>query len=53
MGKRPSVQPLERQDAEHLVAVDEVAVSVNGHTAVGVAIQREPDVGAMRSARLP
>ena len=33
-------------DGEQLVAVDEVAVLVGDHHAVGIAVERDPDVGA-------
>ena len=44
--QRIAAQPVEGQDAEHLVAIDDVPRFVDGDQPVGVAVEREPDVGA-------
>ena len=40
------IEPLQREDAEDLVAVDDASLAVDRDQAVGVAIEREPDVRA-------
>ena len=44
----PAREPVEGQDAEDLVAVDDPARRVDRDEPVGVAIEREADVGARR-----
>ena len=45
--ERVPLEALEREDAEDLVAVDEPARAVDRHAPVRVAVEREPDVGAV------
>ena len=47
LASRPRSRMAERQDRQDLVAVDDVAVVVDGQAAVGVAVEREADVGAV------
>ena len=44
---------VERGDHHDLVAVDELAVLVDGEHAIGVAVEREPDVAHPRDDRAP
>ena len=44
--RRPSFCQLSAMTREQLVAVDETAALVGDHHAVGVAVERDPDVGA-------
>ena len=46
--QRAARQPIEGDDADQLIAVDHLAVLVDGHATVGVAVEREADVGAGR-----
>ena len=43
----PALLEAQRQDGEDLVAVDDVALVVDREAAVGVTVEREPDVGAV------
>jgi hypothetical protein len=45
LGEIPASQPLQRQDPEHLIAVDEAALGVHGNAAISVTVECEPDVG--------
>jgi hypothetical protein len=44
--QRPVREPLEGEDPEHLVAVDHPTAAIHRDEAVGVTVEREPDVGA-------
>ena len=45
--ERAALQPIEGDDAEQLVAVDDLAPLVDRHAAVRVAVEREADVRAV------
>ena len=42
-----ALEPVEGDDAEQLVAIDDLAVLVDGHAAVRVAVEREAEVAAV------
>ena len=45
-GQGAARQAVEGEDAEDLVAVDDVPVGIDGDEPVGVTVEGEPDVGA-------
>jgi hypothetical protein len=49
--RRPS-QPLQREDADDPVAVDDRPGAIDRHEPVRVAIEREPEVGAVAATWL-
>ena len=44
--QRPATQPIEREDAEDLVSVDDLAGRIHRDQSVGIAVEREADPGA-------
>ena len=46
LASRPSSRQLSRDHRQDLVAVDQMAVLVGDHHAVGVAVERDADIGA-------
>ena len=51
-GSDAAREPVEGEDAEDLVAIDDATRRVDGDEPVGVAVEGEPDVGAARHDRL-
>ena len=47
LGEGPAREPVEGDDAQELVAVDDVAALVDGHAAVGIAVEAEAHVPAL------
>ena len=45
-GQGVALEAVQGQDPEHLIAVDDVAARVDRDEAVGIAVEREADVGA-------
>jgi len=45
--------PIDRAHRDDLVAVDQLPVSVDGEDPVGIAVEREPDVGLRVEQPLP
>ncbi len=52
LGKRAAVEPIEGDDAQQLVAIDDRAALIDGDAAVGVAIEAEADVRPPRAATM-
>ncbi len=46
LGEQSLVLPVIRDDCQRLVAIDQVAALVDNHHAIGVAIERNADIGA-------
>ena len=42
---RSATEPIEGDDADQLIAIDHLALLVDGHAAIGVAVERETQIG--------
>ena len=51
-GERTRSETIEGEDAEDLVAIDDVPRGIHGDQPVGIAVEGEPDVGAAGHDRL-